>query len=266
MPPQAPNTVTRDTGYFIGLDLGQAADYTAIAVARRLEVRTLATRADDEREAEAAYREGRSRRFRFGEVMKGPEVHFAVRHLERLPLGTPYPQVVRRTREVLEHRELWVATGSGSRYVARRGGVVPLAAEPVLVKPTLVVDATGAGRPVVDMLQAEGLDPVPVTITGGDQATYERGWRVPKRDLVGALQVLLQTGRLEVAESLPLAPTLVSELLTFRVRIDPLTAHDGYGAWREGQHDDLVLALAVAAWYGLKLPPQHYGEYPVFQR
>jgi hypothetical protein len=31
-------------------------------------------------------------------------------------------------------------------------------------------------------------------------------------------------------------------------------AHDSYGAWREGAHDDLVLAVAVAAWYG-----EHYS-------
>jgi hypothetical protein len=36
---------------------------------------------------------------------------------------------------------------------------------------------------------------------------------------------------------------LVQELLNFRVKIDPLTAHDSYGCWREGGHDDLVLAL-----------------------
>jgi hypothetical protein len=49
---------------------------------------------------------------------------------------------------------------------------------------------------------------------------------------------------------IPAVPTLVQELLAFRVKIDPLTAHDSYGAWREGAHDDLVLAVAVAAWYG----------------
>jgi hypothetical protein len=27
-------------------------------------------------------------------------------------------------------------------------------------------------------------------------------------------------------------------------------AHDIYGAWREGAHDDLVLATALACWYG----------------
>ena len=32
------------------------------------------------------------------------------------------------------------------------------------------------------------------------------------------------------------------------MKIDPLTAHDSYGARRDGQHDDLVLAVAVAEW------------------
>jgi hypothetical protein len=86
---------------------------------------------------------------------------------------------------------------------------------------------TGVGRPVVDMMRKENLDPVPITITGGDQATPDnRGWRVPKRDLVGVMQVLLQNGRFKVANALPLASVLTQELLRFRVKIDPLTAHD----------------------------------------
>ena len=114
----------------------------------------------------------------------------------------------------------------------------------------LAVDATGVGRPVVDMLEERGLEPVAITITGGDLVTYDRGWRVPKRDVVGAVQVLLQTDRLKFAEPIPAVATLIQELLAFRVKIDPLTAHDSYGAWREGTHDDLVLAVAVAAWRG----------------
>ena len=47
---------------------------------------------------------------------------------------------------------------------------------------------------------------------------------------------------------------LVQELLNFRVKIDPLTAHDSYGARCEGQHDDLVLATVVACWYGERQP------------
>jgi hypothetical protein len=59
----------------------------------------------------------------------------------------------------------------------------------------------------------------------------------------------LQSGRLKITESLELAPTLKKELLNFRVKVDPKTAHDSYEHWREGDHDDLVLATALACWY-----------------
>ena len=45
-----------------------------------------------------------------------------------------------------------------------------------------------------------------------------------------------------------MAPTLIHELKDFKVKIDLKTAHDAYGAWREGEHDDIVLSLAVALW------------------
>ena len=52
-----------------------------------------------------------------------------------------------------------------------------------------------------------------------------------------------------MSASLPVAETLRKELLTFRVKIDPRTAHDSYSHWREGDHDDLVLATAMACWF-----------------
>ena len=90
-----------------------------------------------------------------------------------------------------------------------------------------------------------------VTITGGDKGSREGGdWRVPKRELVSTVQVLLQGGRLKIAEDLPNAAVLIQELLNFRVKIELLTAHDSYGPWRERTHDDLVLATALACWHG----------------
>jgi hypothetical protein len=41
---------------------------------------------------------------------------------------------------------------------------------------------------------------------------------------------------------------LVREIQNFQVKINLETAHDSYGAWREGTHDDLVLAVALALW------------------
>ena len=118
-------------------------------------------------------------------------------------------------------------------------------------KATLVVDQTGVGAPVVDLFDQAGLNPIGVMIHGGDKATNDGdSWRVPKRDLAGVLQVLLQSGRLKIASKLQLGPVLSAEMLNFKVKIDLATAHDSYSAWREQDHDDLVLSVALAAWYG----------------
>jgi len=63
------------------------------------------------------------------------------------------------------------------------------------------------------------------------------------------VQVLLQNKRLKIASTLSEAATLKKELLNFRVKVDPATAHDSYEHWRDGDHDDLVLAVAMACWY-----------------
>jgi hypothetical protein len=70
--------------------------------------------------------------------------------------------------------------------------------------------------------------------------------KVPKRDLITATLVLLQNGHLKIAEILPLKDVLIKELLNFRVKINISTAHDSYEAWREGDHDDLVLCVALS--------------------
>jgi len=153
------------------------------------------------------------------------EIRYHLRHLERFELGTPYPKVITRTGDLLN-----------SRAIRKRA--------------TLVADATGVGRPVIDMFDQAGLTPVAVTITGGDTVNrHGSNYRVPKRDLVSTLQVLLQSGRLKIAKQLPEAKTLVDELLNFKVKIT-VNANDTYGTWREGVHDDLVLAVALACWYG----------------
>jgi hypothetical protein len=60
----------------------------------------------------------------------------------------------------------------------------------------------------------------------------------------------MQNGQLKIADALALKDTLVKELLAFRVKINISTAHDSYEHWREGDHDDLVLSVALACWAG----------------
>ncbi len=150
---------------------------------------------------------------------------YHLRHLERLKLGTSYIEVVRRVKELMN--------------------------EELLVNNThLIVDSTGVGRPVVNLLEQMGLFPIGVTITGSDTVSHEGNYyRVPKRDLVSTLQIVFQSGKLKIAEGLPEARTLVQELLNFKVKITA-NAHDTYGSGREGIHDDLVLAVSLACWWG----------------
>jgi hypothetical protein len=111
------------------------------------------------------------------------------------------------------------------------------------------------GRAVVDMLRGAAGWVVPVTITSGHAVTRadDGSYHVPKKELVTALQVVLQARRLHVARGLAEGPVLVRELQNFRVKIT-LAANETFGAWREGEHDDLVLAVALACWWAERNP------------
>jgi hypothetical protein len=120
-------------------------------------------------------------------------------------------------------------------------------ADPPLAGSTLIVDRTGVGTPVCDQLKAAKINARlrPYTITAGRTAS---GGTVPKLELVGALQTVLGTRRLKIAEGLPLAETLTREMDTLRVKTTA-ARNEVVEAWRERDHDDLVLALALALWY-----------------
>jgi hypothetical protein len=195
--------------FCVGLDLGQAADYTALAVVQSVEE---------------------------GDPAAGTVRGLHLRHLERYPLRTPYPEIADKVAALVRGPALSPEEFDGARI--RR------------TPPRLIVDATGVGTAVSDLLESKGLRFTRVTITGGDKVNRsgERNWRVPKRDLVAALEVPFHNGTLKVAEGLALWPALQEELLNFRRKINLATAHDSYEHWRDSDHDDLVLAVALACW------------------
>ena len=61
--------------------------------------------------------------------------------------------------------------------------------------------------------------------------------------------MLLKSGRLKVAPDLREAETFIGELSNCKVKISA-AGHDSYNAWRESIHDDLVLSVALGAWWG----------------
>jgi len=153
-----------------------------------------------------------------------------VQHLERLPLGTPYPAQVDLVHAMMHRRPL------------DKADVV------------LTVDATGVGQAVVDLVRSKGDNPVAVSIHGGMEATWDddrMSARVPKADLIGCLTVLAQTKSVTVARGLPHADILRQELKAYQAKINPNTAHVSYGNdARQAPHDDLVLAVAIPLWVG----------------
>lgn len=164
-------------------------------------------------------------------VTAAPPRHFLVGHLERMR-GESYPRVVER--------------------------IAALAADPQLRSAPLVLDQTGVGRPVVDLVRRAlpGRAVYGLTVTGGGNAS--RGpvpcdVRVAKRLLVAGLQVGLSSGRLKVARELPLMPVLQNELANYRMKITP-ALNEQFEAGREGVNDDLVSCVGMAVWLGENLP------------
>lgn len=186
-----------------GVDIGQSIDPTAIIVVERYT--PTAEDAGDQ-----------------------PRQEFSIRYVDRVPLGTPYTDVVEHIAQVSE-----LAESSAGRSV------------------TTVVDATGVGKPIVDMLRRRLRMPLrAVTFTAAiDEVNPEpHTWRVPKRDLVQALEVVLQERRLHHAPGVWHLEDLRAELQAFEVNISK-RGRDSYEA-AGGHHDDLVMALALAIWWG----------------
>jgi hypothetical protein len=154
-----------------------------------------------------------------------------LRHLERLPLGTPYPtQVVtikeRMSREPLSDR-----------------------------RTKLLIDSTGVGKAVADIFAAEGLKFSGITITAGETVTgtWNGDFHVSKIVLISTLDAMLHTGTLQIAAELKEAEALRSELRDFQRHVSA-AGRSSYNA-REGAHDDLILATALCAWFISRPPP-----------
>ncbi len=190
-------------GVQIGVDLGQVSDPSAIVVAEL-------QRRNYTRER--------------GLPVRGGEIHYVIHGLERLPLGTSYPDVVERVRWYIEHEKV--------KAIDRT--------------PKIFLDTTGLGQPVSDQFKEKGIRHIRVFLTGGNAEHWEGNeLHLPKMNLVSNLQVLLQNHRVHLPPDAPETPALVSELLTFELKVTD-TAHVQFGAFKVGAHDDLAVALGLA--------------------
>ncbi|MCC6536002.1 MAG: hypothetical protein IT162_00525 [Bryobacterales bacterium] len=193
--------------YYLGFDVGQARDYSAIAILER--------RIEFTGEVDAVTFERRTR------------TRIVVHHLERIPLRTPYPDVVARVRELKFH-------------------------EAYSQNLEILMDSTGVGAAVRDMLNAAHLKcrVTGITLTGGERVLLSPGlYHVPRHDLLINLRVLLEKQMLEIAATGPQAEALRAEL---------------YRWGQRSAHDDLVFAVALAAWKAGGQPlHQLHGPNPI---
>ena len=173
------------------------------------------------------------------------EPTYAVRHLHRWPLGTAYTTIA--------------------------VDVADTAYRPALGRPHIAADATGVGQAVMEIVRGEiraksedGRWPAlcPVLITGGQAVTWgpDLTWHVAKVELVSVLQALLSSRRLKIAADLPEAGILIEELKAFRAKIT-VAGNETFGAWRERDHDDMVLAVALALWLAENAPRGRFEIY-----
>ena len=220
-PPSPPVFLQRGPSRFaVGVDLAQANDWTAVSVI----------------EHKCGVLDRNTELERHCGIGVHPQVKtefFDLRHIERVR-GVSYVDIVARLKSLMMTPPL---CGDGRTPPAE-----------------LIVDATGVGRGVADLISDSGLAFIGVVITGGNVTTHADGnfWHVSKLDLVSRLDGKLHSGALRIAAALKEAPNLAEELKNFR-RAVSASGRATFGA-RATAHDDLVLSCALPSWW-LGRPP-----------
>ena len=205
-------------GYIIGLDLGKSMDFTALTVDELIQCDRLHWR-------RTAFEPIAS------VIRRRPVKRHQIVNLRRYPLGTSYPEIYSSVQGVLH------------QLPARK------------LKPELVVDATGVGRPVVDGMRALGMRPIGVTITGGQVSNMvsSNDFTVPKALLASVLDICLSEERLEITNQASASEPMRAELQGFHAKVGR-NGNTTLEAHRVGVHDDLILSMAMAVWRGENLP------------
>lgn len=205
----------------VGVDLGKTADPTAIVVCEYVPVLV----APDGTWWEDTGNPDPNKAW----ITTQPDTLYRVRAIQRQKLGTSYPVIAR--------------------------GVNALCGRIRTANPTaqlhVLVDQTGVGRPVVDMMReylAGGVYLTGVNFTGTawcDSAPLHRlSCSMGKAFMVVRLQTTLQKRLLHLPKGEMIAD-IIHEFGAFEVKTAS-NGHDTYGAFKTGEHDDLVVAMGLS--------------------
>ncbi len=182
-------------------------------------------------------------------------------------------QIVLRTRERIEHARRFGESSTSDviyplilvKFLGRSQKTYPELIEDtkkqmndprVIDNCFHIIDATGVGMPVLEMMRHEGLAPIGIWLTAGELPhSQSYGYTVPKLEVISALQMCLSSKMLRFTKNLN--PSVVQQLLEefkkFKEKSSRRTGHTSLEAWREKDHDDLILALAINCWWALKI-------------
>ena len=115
--------------------------------------------------------------------------------------------------------------------------------------PEFLLDSTGVGVAVADMLRAKGVRMKAVTITAGEAFSRQGPiYHVGKARLIGTFLGAFDSGKVRVNPNMPIWPALEKELLGFRAEMSA----QGRAKFEAepGENDDMLFALALCVWYG----------------
>jgi hypothetical protein len=227
-----PVFLRRRSRFIVGVDLGHQSDPTAVAVLEAID-------------GVLDYNSEFERHTATGLIPQKPVKQYHVRYLQRLPLKLSYPDQVARIKAMMDRPPLCGVPADGI--------------EPA----TLLVDATGVGLPVAQQFERAGMRPLKVLITSSEErATYSNwSWHVGKALMISNLDAIIHNQELKFAPGLAEAQAMEMELKDFRRHV----TNAGRSTWeaRSGAHDDLVLAVGIAAWWATRPPPPSpvFGTY-----
>lgn len=166
-------------------------------------------------------------------VTEAQETSYLIRYIRQIELGLKYREIAQRIARVTRNA------------LTNADGEV-----------RLVLDATGVGAPVVELVEEE-LQDTDVRIIG---ATFVNGLKKPdwsqgrditvgKAYLVRRFQVLLEQHRLKLDSRLQkagsLGPVVIHELQNYEIKITE-TSNEVFGAFKVGVHDDVATALLLS--------------------
>lgn len=120
--------------------------------------------------------------------------------------------------------------------------------------PELVLDSTGVGIAIRDLLIKAGVSPIAVSWTSGNVVTKddERNYHVGKAVLVGKFIAAFDAGRFLVNPNLPMYPQFEKELLAYKAEIS--SRGNAVFEAGKGEHDDLLSACILATWWAEARP------------